>query len=278
MDADGRALLESVGSSRPAVPVNADVVHCGAELVGFAERFYGIVFRGMLALVGVAAVAALALMPLRKDVHLDVATTVPIALAGLLVAIVGAALYRSIALYRLLRRRAAARLGLVLVAAALVAHPDLSSGLWWPACACLMLLATVATMRGTLAGCLVALTANLLGHLVAGDWAQTPPISIVGLWIGLPLWSTTVSITTDLLAAHLLGLNTRQAPRHSPASQIRAETIPTDAGRGKGGGSSRAEVFERVAQSERAPDDAVDAETPPVPPAFSCRINRLTSR
>ncbi|MDQ3811753.1 MAG: hypothetical protein M3336_15840, partial [Chloroflexota bacterium] len=43
-----------------------DLVRCGAELVGLSERFYGGVFIGGVVFVGLAALAALALLPLRR--------------------------------------------------------------------------------------------------------------------------------------------------------------------------------------------------------------------
>ena len=188
---------------------STDLVRCGAELVGLVEHFQCRLFRCSAVVLAAASVAALAMLPLRRGPHLSDATIIPIVVAGILVPCAALAAWRPAGAYRLLRRRPSARLALTLAAAALVAHPDMSSALWWPSCALLVMLATVTSLRWTLGSCAAVLATNLAGHVVADDLASTAPIEILGLWIGLPLWSAGVAACSDLFAVHLLCVNAR---------------------------------------------------------------------
>src|SRR5688572_20812367 len=105
-----------------AAPARAgrDLIRCGAELVELAERFYRGMFVGCVAFVGMAGIAALALLPLRRS---DASyATVTVALTAILVAATPVAVWRADLLYRLLRRRHAAHGVVVLLAAALVVY------------------------------------------------------------------------------------------------------------------------------------------------------------
>lgn len=192
----------------------------GAELVGLAERFYGGVFLGAIGFVGLAALAALVLLPSR-----DFPSGAPVAIAflatGVIVALTPLAVWRSRQLYRALRRWPQPQLGLVLVAAALIASPAMSSGLWWPSCAILMTLAVVVPLPRLLAYCLLVLGANLAGHLVAADLGDVPAVNIIGLWIGFPLWLAAIAIVSDRFVAQVLHINattaSREPPRRVPA-------------------------------------------------------------
>lgn len=191
-----------------------DVVRCGAELVQLSERFYGAAFIASIILVGLAALAALALVPLRASEPLDSpAPTVVVAAA--LLALVPVAVWRAGALYRLVRRQPGVELALVLAAAALIVYP-LRSELWWPSCALLMLLGILVPLRRAMAYCAVVLVANLVAHLVAGDLRHTPAVAIIGLWIGYPLWTAACAVLSDRLARHVLLLNATRA-RQRPA-------------------------------------------------------------
>jgi DNA-binding CsgD family transcriptional regulator len=194
------------------------LVRSGAELVGLAERFYGGVFLGAIGFVGLAALAALALLPSR-----EFPSGAPVAIAflatGIIAALTPLAVWRSRQLYRVLRRWPQPQLGLVLVAAALIASPAMSSGLWWPSCAILMTLAVVVPLRRLLAYCLLVLGANLAGHLVAADLGDVPAVDIIGLWIGFPLWLGAIAIVSDRLVAQVLHINataSREPPRRVP--------------------------------------------------------------
>ena len=186
----------------------ARVARCGAELVELSERYYCGVFRGSIILVALASLFALALLPTRKSVP----STLPpltVVLAALLVALAPLAVRHSTRLYRLMRRHPRTELALVGAAAALAAYP-LRSELWWSACGLLMLLATMAPLWRAMAYCLTVLLTNLTAHVVAGDLTTAPPVSIIGLWIGLVFWTLTFGILSERLAALTLHFNTRE--------------------------------------------------------------------
>lgn len=209
-----------------------DIVRSGAELVALSERFYGGVFVGAIGFVGLAALAALVLLPARE---FPSGTPVAVAFVATALIVGGAvlAVWRARELYCVLRRWPQLQLGLVAVAAALVASPAMSSELWWPSCAILMALALVVPLRRTLAYCLIVLGTNLAGHLVAADLDDTHAVDIIGLWIGYPLWLLAIAIVTDRLAAQVLRVNAtpvaearREAPRRVPARHSEPASTP----------------------------------------------------
>lgn len=196
-----------------------NLVRCGAEIVELSERFYRGIFLGITAFVGIAALIALVLLPLRAGSGGPPVSGV--ILGSLVVLATPLALWRTERLYRALRRGLAAEVGVVLYAAALVAAVfPLRSQLWWPSCTLLMLVAVVAPIRRGLAYCLTVLAINLLAHVLSGDIAHTPAVSIVGLWIGYIFWSLTVAAVTDQLAAHLVRLNSRDSSLQSRPRRV----------------------------------------------------------
>jgi DNA-binding CsgD family transcriptional regulator len=218
----------------PAQPSQGIAVRSGAELVALSERFYGGVFVGAVAFVGLAALAALVVMPARD---FRPGAPVPLAFAATALIAAGAvlAVWRAAAFYRALRRWPQLQLALVVVAAALIASPGMTSQLWWPSCAILMALSLVVSFRRALLYCLLVLGTNLAGHLVAADFDEIHPVDIIGLWIGIPLWIMVVAIVTDRLSAFILRLNatpppaeTRREPPH-PASVSTSEPSPAPA-------------------------------------------------
>lgn len=187
------------------------VVGSGAELAGLAEHFYVRAFAGALAIVGLAAAAALALLPLR-DSAADVSLTTPTVLLTAALAVAAPALaLRAEPLYRRMRRDVRVELVLVAMAAALIAYP-LRSELWWPACSLLMLVGVIVPLRRTLVYCVCVLTVNLVAHSLAGDLSETPAVAIVGLWIGFGFWATTAVVFTDRIAAFLMRLDVARTP------------------------------------------------------------------
>jgi DNA-binding CsgD family transcriptional regulator len=267
-DRDARAAVPDPVGPRLAQRSEDDIVRSGAELVALSERFYGGVFIGASGFVGLAALAALAVLPVRSFPP-GTPVTVAFVATGLIAVAAVLAVWRSRELYRALRRWPQLQLGLVLVAAALVANPAMSSALWWPSCAILMALALVVPLRTTLAYCLLVLGANLAGHLVAADLDETHAVDIIGLWIGYPLWLMAIAIVTDRLAAHVLRVNStpiadpvRAPPRRVPA--WRAEPAGACA-------TGAAEVVLATAANGDEPSTAA-AETP------AGRIRRLTAR
>jgi DNA-binding CsgD family transcriptional regulator len=227
VEADRDAIAPAPRPAPPSVAQGSgsDLVRSGAELVALSERFYGGVFLGAVGFVGLAALAALVLLPVRKF-----PPGAPVAVAflatGLLVAATLLAGWRAQQLYCALRRWPRLQLGLVIVAAALVASPEMSSALWWPSCAILMMLAVVVSLPRTLAYCLAVLGTNLAGHLVAADLGNTSAVTVIGLWIGYPLWILAITVFTDRLASGVLRVNAagpptatgREPPRRVPAS------------------------------------------------------------
>lgn len=199
-------------------PDRVTLVRCGAELVELAERFYRGIFLGILVFVGLAALAALALLPLRAGA--DGPPLFGVIAASALVAVTPLALWRRRNLYLALRRHPRLELVLVAVSAALIALVfPLHSQLWWPSCALLMLLAVVAPLWRVLVYCLMVLVANLLAHVATGDLDETPTVAVIGLWIGYPFWTCTVAAITGQMASHLLRLNAAAPPL--PAHRIR---------------------------------------------------------
>lgn len=238
------------------------LIRCGAEIVELVERFYRGIFFGITAFVGVAALAALVLLPLRASAGGPPLTGV--IAAAVLVAATPVALLRIEVVYRTLRRRLVAEFAVVLVAAALVAAVfPLRSQLWWPSCTLLMLLAVIAPIGRVLAYCLMVLAINLLAHLLSGDIERTPAVSIIGLWVGYLFWSMTVAAITDQLAAHLMRLNSPSGgPMAAPARRIVAWTIGSPAARSDGVAPSEPEhdhsAVERLGADAQPEDGLAD--------------------
>jgi DNA-binding CsgD family transcriptional regulator len=242
-------------------PFPTALIRCGAELVELSERFYRGMFVGCVIFVGFAGVAALALLPLRQS---DATYgTITVVLTGLLVAVIPIAVLRVDALYRLLRSSEPTQFALVLLAAALVVYP-LRSELWWPSCALLMLLATLVPLRRALAYCFVVLLANLAAHATAGDLTETPPVTIIGLWVGYVFWSAAFSIFNDRLAAHVLRLNTVAPRRTTPPLRV-------DVGQGP---AVRPNASADQSDASR-PDLSVPGDSPPL---AGDKTRRLTAR
>lgn len=225
----------------------------GAERVELSERFYRGVFVGALAFAGLAAAAALALLPLRSGLAPEAAPT--IALTACLALSAPLAMRRAGAIYLALRSDPRRELWLVLAAAALVAYP-LRSELWWPSCALLMVVATVAPLKRVLAYCLCVLAVNMAAHLIAGDLDETPTVAITGLWVGFIFWSSTFALAPDRLASHIIRLQLApDAPLAPPPLRVRAAVVSVG----------------RDASPEPGPH-------PPPAPAPSTRLERLTFR
>jgi DNA-binding CsgD family transcriptional regulator len=242
----------------PAATSRRDLVHNGAELVELSERFYHGIFVAGLIFIGLAAAAALALLPLRDGSAGYLTSTV--LLTGLLLATTPIAVRHAAALHRLLQRSFAAQSAMVLLSTALIVYP-LRSELWWPSCAILMLTAILVGLRRVLGYCLVVLSANLIAHAIAGDLGDTPPVSIIGLWIGYVFWCSAFAIFPDRLAAHVLRLNVATAaprndvrPRHDADATLAPDAPP--------------------ATSAGDPPDVAAAPSPPV----TGRTTRLTAR
>lgn len=221
---------------------SSDALVCsGAERVELSERFYRGIFVGCLVFVGLASLAALALLPLREPV--GVAASPTIALTAALVVATAVGVRRSRALYLLLRREPRWELLLVAVAAALVAYP-LRSELWWPSCALLMLVGTLAPLQRTAAYCLAVVLINLAAHAIAGDLDDTPAVTITGLWVGFGFWSAAFALSTDRLGGHILRLQHTPAPAQRDArlrvnaTVVSSSPTPSNSENGSGIGAA----------------------------------------
>lgn len=273
-------------------PGRGDLVWCGAEIVELSERFYRGSFLGITALVGVAALAALVLLPLRAGPG-----GVPIAGvigAGVLVVATPFAMWRTESLYRALRARLSAQLGVVLFAAALVAAVfPLRSQLWWPSCTLLMLVAVIAPIGRVLGYCVAVLAINLLAHLLSGDLGRTPAVSIIGLWIGYIFWALTIAAVTDQLAANLMRLNSSSDPPRTAARRVWSWSADRPANAGEAGsltatslaGDEPDRASGRLEPSQGSTvvageEDVVEATGLPPEVASSAdgRLGRLTAR
>lgn len=206
------------GSLQAVAPAQAPVC-TAAERIELSERFYIGIFRGCVALAGLASIAAIALLPLRESPGAGAAPTV--ALAALLALGAPPVARRPLRLYRLLRQDWRWELVIVAAAVALVAYP-LRSQLWWPACALLMLVATLAPLRRTLTYCLCVLLLNLCAHLIAGDLADTPAVAITGLWVGFGFWTVAFALSSDRLASHILRLGSTPPAKPPPSVRLKA--------------------------------------------------------
>ena len=228
-DLDGTPVESDAQSIVAAERSRHDLVRCGAELVGLSERFYGGVFVGGVIFVGLAALVALAVLPFRHYALPGGALALAVLATGLLVVAAPFAIWQAEALYRILRRRQSAQVGLLLVATLLIAYPIRRSELWWPSCAIVMLLATVVPFRRALAYCVAVLAASFASHAAGGDLREMSAVAIIGLCIGLPFWTAIVSLSTDRLAAYLLRLNATRERRRRPPRRVAAWTTPPPA-------------------------------------------------
>jgi DNA-binding CsgD family transcriptional regulator len=268
-----------------------DLVRCGAEIVELSERFYRGSFLGITALVGVAAVAALVLLPLRAG-----SGGVPIAGViggGVLVVATPFAIWRTESLYRALRGRLCTEVGVVLFATALVAAVfPLRSQLWWPSCTLLALVAVIAPIGRVLGYCVAVLAINLLAHLLSGDLDRTPAVSIIGLWIGYIFWALTVAAITDQLAAYLMRLNTRSGPPRTAARRVVSWSVDRPESGGQPGPVAETRLARDPGPSSgrldpsrdhtAAASDGVVGEATDLPPQGALpadgRLGRLTAR
>jgi DNA-binding CsgD family transcriptional regulator len=251
-------------------------VRSGAELVALSERFYDRIFVGALSFVALSTLTALAFLPLRSSAKAGRPPSSTVAAALIVLLLAGLAIWRAHDVYRLLRRRPQLEIVPVLIAAALlsVASP-LRNELWWSACAILMALALLMSLRRALASCLIVLIANVTAHLVAGDLPHTSTVGIVGLWIGLPFWTAMAAIVPDRMASHILRLNVARDPPRPPPQRVTAwtTTAPTKPP------APADEVSTASGDVPRsAGDDDREEATSPAPVASADQISRLTSR
>lgn len=197
------------------------------DLVDLSERFYHAVFVGTLVFVGIATAAALAFLPVRTSVDGHVPQRPAVAAGIIVLLLAGSAIVRARRVYVALLLWPGLQLVPVAVAAALVSVVSpIREELWWPACAILMLLGPLVRLRRALAYCLVVLLANLTAHLAAGDLHRTATVEILGLWIGLPFWTTVAVVIPNEMAVHLLGLGSVDPASARAPLKVAAWTSP----------------------------------------------------
>jgi DNA-binding CsgD family transcriptional regulator len=253
------------------------LVHRGAELVALSERFYHAIFIGALGFVSASTIAALAFLPLRSAARTAPVPGSTFVAGGSVLVLAGLAIWRAHDVYRLLRRRPQLELVPVLIAALLlsVASPHRNE-LWWPACAILMALSLLLSLRRAIGYCLIVLLANLTAHVVSGDLHDFSAIEIVGLWIGLPFWTALAVVVPDRMASHILRLNAFRTPPRRPPVPAKAWTTTNLAAPTPHVGEPAAAEPNPQRSSPGPPDDR--ATTSPATIASSEQASRLTSR
>lgn len=256
----------------PEAAPHAVRTHRGAELVALSERFNHGIFMAALAFVALSTVTALAFLPLRASAENGRPPSSAVAAGLIVLALTAIAARRGPEVYRLLRNRPGLQLVPVLIAAVLLSVVSpLRNELWWPACAILMVIALLISLRRALAYCLIVLLANLAAHIVAGDLSDTSPVGIVGLWIGLPFWTAMAAVIPQRMASHLLRLNANRVPSHPAARRVEVGSLvpPDEAPRNEDGSAA-----------DTAPDarGSTDATPTPARPGIGHGIDRLTSK
>jgi DNA-binding CsgD family transcriptional regulator len=195
-----------------------------AELVSKIDRAVSLVevvrfwmFRRSLALVVLATAVSAALLPTRESVQ-GSALELSLILAGAVAGAIGFMLFHSEASLRLLSSYRMARGSVGAVAAVLVsAIFPLHSQLWVPACGLLCLVALVVSLRQILLFDLFVLGSNLCAHAAYGDLGSVRPVAVIGLWVGIPFWTVLISVGSERVLDHILGLcRQRCAPGSGP--------------------------------------------------------------
>ncbi|HEY6549653.1 MAG TPA: hypothetical protein VIY71_00460 [Solirubrobacterales bacterium] len=146
------------------------------------------------------------LLPYRQAVS-GSALTRALIIAGVVVGAASFMLAYSRASYELLSRNRVAQGALALLAAALVSVVfPLHSQLWVPACGALCLLSFFVPLRSIVIVDLLVLLGNLLAHAIGGDLGDVRPVTVIGLWVGIPFWTILISIANEKVVDHILGL------------------------------------------------------------------------
>jgi DNA-binding CsgD family transcriptional regulator len=261
---------EAVGPDVSPAPVSG---RTGAELVALSEHFYDRIFVGAVSFVGLSTLTSLAFLPLRASATDGRPPLVTVGAALVVLILAGVAIWRGHNVYRLLRRRPRLDLVAVGIAAALLSVVSpLRNELWWPACAILMALALLVSLRRALCYCLVVLLANFIAHVVSGDLPETSTVGVVGLWIGLPFWTAMSAVVPDRMASHILSLNAEPRPHDLALPRrisVRTAEAPTDSRNPDTGVTSETSATVGLLRVQRHEDSA--AATPRA-------ASRLTSR
>jgi len=260
----------AAGSASPA-----DLVRCGAELVALSERFYHRIFVGALGFVGLSTLTALAFLPLRASATAGRPPLSAVVAALVVLCLTGLAIWRVRDVYRVLRRWPQLELVPVLIAAVLLSIVSpLRNELWWSACAILMVLATLASLRRALLYCLIVLIANLTAHVVAGDLRETSTVGILGLWIGMPFWTAVAAVIPDRMAAHILRINTTLTSPPGPPRRVQIWTTQPFAD----ARDARHEAEPDPRSDPLSPSTHDDKTMPPTSVTSADETSRLTAR
>jgi DNA-binding CsgD family transcriptional regulator len=164
------------------------------------------IFRHSLALFIFATLVSAALLPYRQAVT-GGALTRALIIAGATAVAASLMLAYSRQAYELLSRSRVAQGTLALLAASLLSAVfPLHSQLWVPACAALCLLSFFVSLRGIIVIDLLVLLANLLAHAIGGDLDDVRPVTVIGLWVGIPFWTILISIAYEKVVDHILDL------------------------------------------------------------------------
>jgi DNA-binding CsgD family transcriptional regulator len=182
------------------------------QVVSLVEFVRLWIFRRSLALFILATLLSAVLLPYRQAVA-GSALTRALIIAGAVAGAASLTLAQSRSSYELLSRSRLAQGALVLLAAALVSVVSpLHSQLWVPACGALCLLSLFIPLRSIVIIDLLVLLANLAAHAIGGDLGDVRPVTVIGLWVGIPFWTILISIANEKVVDHILGLCLAQRP------------------------------------------------------------------
>lgn len=218
-----RAELISTGEMR-LVPreLAGELRAWSSRVVSLVEFVRLWIFRRGLALLVLATLLSTLLLPYRQAVA-GSALTRALIIAG---AVAGAASFMlaySRASYELLSRSRLAQGALVLLAAALISVVlPLRSQLWVPACGALCLLSLFVPLRSIALADLLVLLANLAAHAIVGDLGDVRPVTVIGLWVGIPFWTILISVANERVVDHIFGLCLAQRPPSARSFRVSA--------------------------------------------------------
>jgi hypothetical protein len=193
-----------------------------SQVVSLVELVRLWIFRRSLALFVLATLLSAVLLPSRQAVA-GSALTQALIIAGVVAGAASFMLGCSRASYELLSRSRLAQGALVLLAAALISVVfPLHSQLWVPACGTLCLLSLFVPLRSIVIVDLLVLLANLAAHAIGGDLGDVRPVTVIGLWVGIPFWTILISIANEKVVDHIFGLCLAQRPPSARPRRVSA--------------------------------------------------------
>lgn len=194
----------------------------GTRVVSLVEGVRFWIFRRCVAVFILVTLLSALLLPYRQAVSGGALTRASI-VGGAVAGAAALVLAYSRASYELLSRSRVAQAVPALLAAALLSLVlPLHSQLWVPACGALCLLALFVPLRRIVVIDLLVLAGNLAAHAIVGDLGDVRPVTVIGLWVGIPFWTILVSIANEWVVDHIFNLCLSQPARNAPPLRVRA--------------------------------------------------------